>query len=158
VARNGAPDEVLAERVRSKIGRVLSHPRAIDVNAEQGIVELRGAVLRSERRRAIRCAESVRGVRAVRYDALRTYSDEGAISGFQPKGGQLERRSRQSAAMRGLRLGIAVMSGVVGTYRALKNGRRTAQRQKTENASSTQRESGGVGRRIPETSLPVAPS
>jgi len=138
LSKNAAPDEVLAERVRSKLGRVLSHPLAVDVSAERGVVELRGAVPRSERRRAIRSAESVRGVRAVRYDALRTYSDENAISGAPRKSEseQPERRRRQSGVMRGLRLGIAIMSGVVGTYRALKNSRRMGERQKSGNVST----------------------
>ena len=37
VAREGVADDILAERVRSKLGRVLSHPRAIDVMAQKRV-------------------------------------------------------------------------------------------------------------------------
>jgi gas vesicle protein len=136
LTQNDAPDEVLAEKVRSKLGRVLSHPRAIDVSAERGVVDLRGAVPRSERGRAIRTAESVRGVRIVRHDALRTYSDEEAISGVRREVEQPEWRRPRSGAIRALRVGIAIMSGIVGTYRAVQNNRRASQRQRTGETSS----------------------
>ena len=38
-------DEVLAERVRSKLGRYVSHPGAIEVDAQRGRVVLRGPIL-----------------------------------------------------------------------------------------------------------------
>jgi hypothetical protein len=38
-------DEVLEERVRSKLGRSVSHPRAIDISVRDGRVTLRGPVL-----------------------------------------------------------------------------------------------------------------
>src|SRR5687767_12662978 len=43
-----ADDEIVHERVRSAIGRVVSHPGAILVNAQQGTVTLQGQVLESE--------------------------------------------------------------------------------------------------------------
>jgi hypothetical protein len=123
MSRETAVDEVLAQRVRSKIGRVLSHPRTIDVAAERGVVELRGSVLRSERRRAIRTAESVRGVRAVRHDALLTYTDEQGIPGYQPRSRPQGTKQQKApkGRLRGLRLGIALASGAMAAYRTLKN-------------------------------------
>lgn len=38
-------DEILVNRIRAKMGRVVSHPGAIKVTAEQGRVTLSGAVL-----------------------------------------------------------------------------------------------------------------
>src|SRR4051812_25779341 len=43
--REQVSDEVLVERVRSKLGRFTSHPRAIEVTAEDRCVRLSGAVL-----------------------------------------------------------------------------------------------------------------
>ena len=58
-------DEVLLERVRAKLGRVCSHPRAIDVVVKSGHVTLRGPVLAHEALPIIAKIESVRGVRSV---------------------------------------------------------------------------------------------
>lgn len=41
-------DEVLVARVRSKMGRVVSHPKAIEVSANQGHVTLSGLILAHE--------------------------------------------------------------------------------------------------------------
>jgi uncharacterized membrane protein len=41
-------DEVLAERVRSKLGRLVSHPRALEVTAHDGRVTLSGPILAQE--------------------------------------------------------------------------------------------------------------
>ena len=42
------PDEVLVQRVRSKMGRVVSHPHAIQVKADHGRVTLSGPILARE--------------------------------------------------------------------------------------------------------------
>jgi uncharacterized membrane protein len=41
-------DRALAARVRSKLGRLTSHPGAIDVTCRQGVVQLRGDILLGE--------------------------------------------------------------------------------------------------------------
>jgi uncharacterized membrane protein len=56
------PDAVLEQRVRSKLGRVSSHPSAIDVAVDNGTVTLRGPVLAAEVDRVISGVASVRGV------------------------------------------------------------------------------------------------
>jgi uncharacterized membrane protein len=55
-------DAVLVERVRARLGRVVSHPHAVEVEAQDGQVTLSGPVLRSEALRLLRAANSVRGV------------------------------------------------------------------------------------------------
>ncbi len=138
LGRETVADHALAERVRSKIGRVVKRPRTIDVTAERGIVELRGTVLRSEKSRAIRCAESVRGVRAVQHDALMTYSDEQSMPGFQPRSGPREwKQSRPGRKMRKLRLGFALVSGAVAAYRAFKRSERQQQRRSEPAATAS---------------------
>jgi uncharacterized membrane protein len=59
------PDEVLAERVRAKLGRVVSHPSAIEVRVNEGRVALEGPVLKREVKRLLRAVESVRGVKGI---------------------------------------------------------------------------------------------
>jgi uncharacterized membrane protein len=56
---------VLAERVRAKLGRYLSHPGSVEVTAEGGTVTLQGPVLSHEVDRALRAVRSVPGVRHV---------------------------------------------------------------------------------------------
>jgi len=57
------PDDViLIERVRSAIGHVVSHPRVIDVTADQGRVMLSGPILAHEVDHLLATVASVRGV------------------------------------------------------------------------------------------------
>ena len=63
--REQVADDVLVERVRAKLGRVCSHPRAIDVLADNGRVILRGPILAQEAPQTVSMVESVRGVRMV---------------------------------------------------------------------------------------------
>jgi hypothetical protein len=87
------PDEVLAERVRSKIGRHVSHPRAIDVDVADGLVALAGPVLMSEMEGLLSAVMSVRGVRRVE-NHLEPHAVAGDISGLQ--GGRANRVQRRS--------------------------------------------------------------
>jgi uncharacterized membrane protein len=58
----------LAERVRSKLGRVCSHPRAIRVAVNEGNVTLRGDILGHELANVLRSVRHVPGVRDVRHE------------------------------------------------------------------------------------------
>jgi len=58
-------DPVLVERVRAKIGRVVSHPRAIVVAADQGRVTLSGPILAGEVDDLLSAVAAVRGVSGV---------------------------------------------------------------------------------------------
>lgn len=48
VQRGSVDDERLVERVRAKLGRLVSHPHAIDVIARNGRITVSGAVLEHE--------------------------------------------------------------------------------------------------------------
>lgn len=85
-------DEVLAERVRSKMGRSVSHPGAIEVTAESGRVTLRGPILEDEIEDLLSTVRSVRGVHEVE-DRLDVHGDPGRVSGLQ---GQGKRRGEKS--------------------------------------------------------------
>jgi hypothetical protein len=58
-------DRRLIERVRAQLGRASSHPRAIDVEAANGTVTLRGPILTRELDNLLAAVGSVRGVKAV---------------------------------------------------------------------------------------------
>ncbi len=55
-------DQVLTERVRAKLGRVVSHRSAIDVAAKDGCVTLRGPILASEVKKTESCVSNVIGL------------------------------------------------------------------------------------------------
>lgn len=57
-----ADDRLVDARVRSTLGRLTSHPRAIDVTVEDGRVRLDGAILASEVDRVRAAVVRVRGV------------------------------------------------------------------------------------------------
>jgi hypothetical protein len=92
VAREEVDDEVLAERVRSQFGGLVSHPRAIEVRAEQGRVTLSGPVLRDEVNSLLKGVAAVRGVCDVE-NHLDVYDEPGNIPGLQ--GQSARRRSGQ---------------------------------------------------------------
>ena len=56
-------DRVLHDRVRSKLGRYVSHPRAIHIEACEGVVRLRGHVLSSEVTPLVSALRMLRGVK-----------------------------------------------------------------------------------------------
>lgn len=119
-------DDVLAERVRSKIGRYVSHPSAIDVSVDDGIVTLRGEVLRSEIRDVMHQAYAVRDVCEVR-NQLKAHADEEGIPGLQGK--QLLRRSAAFNAIRrspGWSLALGAAGGALAIYAAASNRRTLA--------------------------------
>src|SRR5262245_34427023 len=64
-AKDVGDDRVISARVRSAIGRVASHPHAVDVFAEDGTVTLHGDVLDEEEHAVIHAARKTRGVHEV---------------------------------------------------------------------------------------------
>ena len=55
-------DSVLVDRVRAKIGRIVSHPAAIEVTAQDGNVTLGGPVLAHEVPHLLSCVKWIHGV------------------------------------------------------------------------------------------------
>ena len=91
MAGDEVSDDVLIDRVRSKIGRVVSHPSAIKVEAKSGEVTLSGPVLEHEVNALLKCAKYVRGVNELS-DALEVHKEAGDHPSLQ--GGQRRRGSR----------------------------------------------------------------
>jgi hypothetical protein len=84
-------DAQLRERVRSRVGHWVSHPRAIEVDVQDGVVRVTGQVLASELDGLLSRLTGVPGVRKV-HNALAALEDP---SGF----GELPRAGpRQTVA------------------------------------------------------------
>lgn len=58
-------DETVAERVRARLGRTVSHPEALEVLVDNGVVTLSGSVGAAEFDRLVSGVLRVRGVRDV---------------------------------------------------------------------------------------------
>lgn len=86
-------DDVLVARVRSKLGRVSSHPHAVEVTANSGVVTLRGPILEGEAPRVVKTARSVRGVRNI-VDELDRHSHPGDVPALQGQGAATGARMR----------------------------------------------------------------
>jgi uncharacterized membrane protein/osmotically-inducible protein OsmY len=80
-----ADDDTLAARVRSRMGRAVSHPGAIEVTARDGVVKLSGDALIHEVDALLSCARRVPGALGVD-NQLRIHNRPGDIPNLQ--GGQ----------------------------------------------------------------------
>ena len=102
----------LVERVRATLGRVSSHPRAIDVlETETGEVTLRGAVLAGDANRVLAAAASVPGVNGV-VDLLDRYQSSDEVPALQGRP-QFNMPRRWSPATRTLMTAAAVAAAAV---------------------------------------------
>ena len=77
-----ADDRVVAERVRSEIGRTVSHPGSITVSVENGQVRLTGPVLTNEFDALMRTVMKVKGVKNVE-SHLDVQDQPGNLPGLQ---------------------------------------------------------------------------
>lgn len=91
---DGASDVVLVERVRAKLGTVVSHPSSIEVTAREGHVTLQGPVLEREADALLHRVRRVRGVRTVE-DHLVRHSTSRDVPGLQ--GGAVRRGGERFA-------------------------------------------------------------
>jgi uncharacterized membrane protein len=75
-------DRVLSERIRSRIGRIASHPHALAVDVHEGAVVLAGPILRREAARLVPAVARMRGVRSLE-DRLARYAQPAHVPGLQ---------------------------------------------------------------------------
>jgi hypothetical protein len=85
-------DDVLEARVRSKLGRVVSHPGAIEVQSVNGVVVLSGPILAAEVHPLLGSVGAVGGVRNIE-NHLEVHEFAGGIPALQ--GGRPRRRERE---------------------------------------------------------------
>jgi hypothetical protein len=87
LSRAPIDDAVMVERIRAKLGRVASHPRAIDVHSCNGCITLTGDVLASEVASIMNTIAGMRGVVDVE-NQMTTHGSEADVPSLQ---GQSER-------------------------------------------------------------------
>ena len=75
-------DDVLADRVRSKLGRYPVHIGAIDVAANNGTVTLSGPILADELPKVLRATRFVRGVKEID-NQLMVHAEAGDVPALQ---------------------------------------------------------------------------
>jgi hypothetical protein len=84
-------DDILVERVRSQLGRAVSHPHAIQVTAKNGEISLIGEILADEADDLIKRVSAVKGIKNVK-NRLTSHEKPGDISSLQ--GGHTRRGSQ----------------------------------------------------------------
>jgi CBS domain-containing protein/osmotically-inducible protein OsmY len=115
-------DETLVQRVRSKMGREVSHPRAIEVDAHDGEVTLRGPILADEVNRLVRCVTKVKGVRTVNNQLeVHEYADIPSLQGgSEREGSRME--FLQSTWGPSARVTAGVLGGALTAYGLFREG------------------------------------
>jgi hypothetical protein len=103
-------DEVLVERVRSKMGVFVSHPHAVEVRADSGVVTLRGPILQREARAFVRRAKRMAGVRQL-VDQLDRHRTSDHVPALQ---GGVVRRRRAEVLQRTWAPGVQFLAGTAG--------------------------------------------
>jgi hypothetical protein len=83
--RPAPTDDVLAARVRTRLGRLVSHPGAIEVTATSGRVTLSGPVFEVEVEQLLGGLRDIPGVVAVE-DRLERHAHAGDVPGLQGPG------------------------------------------------------------------------
>lgn len=115
-----APDHIIVERVRAKLGRFVSHPGSIEVTATDGTVTLRGPVLRHEVDTLLKVVRAVPGVKGID-NRLQVYADGINVPGLQggvPRPGE-RMEWRQEHWSPGARMAAILGGGALG-YSALR--------------------------------------
>jgi uncharacterized membrane protein len=116
-AREEADDRVLEQRVRAILGRVVSHPGAITVTAEEGYVTLVGDILENDADRLLQRVLHVRGVKEVSDQLTVHRSAEGipSLQGGVPRTGD-EFELRQENWTPAARVATTVAGGALAIH------------------------------------------
>ena len=109
-------DDVLVERVRSKMGRYVGHPGAIEVTASGGHVTLSGSVLAHEHQALLEAVRGVSGVNDI-VDRLTVHKTAEGISELQ--GGRRRRGELPELLQENWSPGTRVVGSAAGTTLAL---------------------------------------
>jgi uncharacterized membrane protein len=80
-----ADDTILEQRVRAELGRLSTHPGAIEVSSNDAVVRLRGDALETEVPQVLAGVKGVRGVKDV-VNEMRVHQDAGSIPSLQGEG------------------------------------------------------------------------
>lgn len=97
--RGEVDDNVLCDRVRSKIGRIVSHPSDIEVTALEGRVKLLGSVPVSEADQLLATVAKVKGVKDVDCQLQFLESDDASLQGNGSSRSRLARAWRPATLL-----------------------------------------------------------
>lgn len=116
-SEESTPDDILVDRVRAKLGRCVSHPHAIHVTAEDGVVTLEGLILSRELDRLLGVVSRLPGVKQVANKLESHKSDDNipALQGGIPRRGMVPDIFQTKWAP-GTRLSLVVIGSVAMTY------------------------------------------
>jgi gas vesicle protein len=114
-------DSVLVDRVRSRIGRIVSHPAAIEVTAQNGNVTLSGPVLADEVPHLLSCVKWIHGVQDVSNN-LEVHEEAGNHPALQ--GGRERQGSRFEFFQENWSPAARLLAGAAGASLAVYGGTR----------------------------------
>ncbi len=89
ITRESVGDEVLRQRVRSELGRVIAHPSAIKVSVTGGRVRLSGPILNQDVDRLLARVAAIRGVQGIE-NRLEVHDQPGDNPALQGDHGRVE--------------------------------------------------------------------
>jgi hypothetical protein len=108
-------DHVLEARVRSKLGRNVSHPHAIQVIAQQGRITLNGLILAEEKEPLLALVRDIPGVIDLR-ERLEAHQQPDHVPGLQGEGPRAVRRAARRQNWTPSRTLATVGCGLLGYY------------------------------------------
>ena len=111
--KDDADDQILEARLRSKLGRWVSHPSAIEVEVQDELVVLSGQVLASEIDRLLAKVQKVKGVQDVE-SRLEIHESADGVPALQGEGRNGNRFSWKGVRPRTAALGVGALAGTVG--------------------------------------------
>jgi osmotically-inducible protein OsmY len=85
-------DAQLRDRIRDRLGRMVSHPRAIDVRVENGVVRLSGDVLLKERDGLLQQVRDMAGVQKL-VNAMTAHESPNGIASLETREAEAESTS-----------------------------------------------------------------
>lgn len=110
--RHGPIDnDQLVERVRARLGRLVSHPHAIDVIARNGRITVSGAVLEHEAAQFLSGVSAIHGVSSV-CDHLERHGDASNVPSLQ--GGRERHAARLEFLQNDWPLALRMLAGIGG--------------------------------------------
>lgn len=109
------PDGVLVQRVKSRLGRFASHPRALEINAQNGKIFVSGPILQQEVETVLNAIQSTRGVTEVEpsLEVHETPENVPSLQGGAPPQGELPDFMQESWAPSSRMLGGIAGGGLI---------------------------------------------
>lgn len=115
-------DEIIVDRVRSRLGRIVTYPRAITVTSHEGHVVLDGAVSADELDKLIAVVRTVPGVQSVDNQLTVHTTAEGVLA--DQSGRRVAGRGEGEAGETRLRPATRLLEGAAGAVLVLTAARR----------------------------------